>query len=155
MDSVLRDITSHCRIRIDKDGKWYYENNEIINPLVLRSFCEALEKDEAGRYRIVMDSEVCYIEVEDTPFVVSTIRGDQQCGLFIRLNNFETHPLDPDRLCIGEDNVLYIILPDGMRVRFTRPAYYTLALMMEEDSDGNIILNICGNIHSICPKFIN
>ena len=154
MESVLRDVTSHCRIRIDKDGKWYYENNEIINPLVLRSFCEALEADEHGNYRIVMDSEVCYIEVEDTPFVISAIRGDQQCGLYIRLNNFEIHPLDPNQLCVGEDNVLYMILPDGMRVRFTRQAYYSLALMMEEDDRGNIVLMICDKIYPICPKIL-
>jgi hypothetical protein len=152
MDNKLRDVTSHCRIRIDKDGKWYYENKEIINPLVIKSFCEALERDEYGRYRIVMGSEVCHIEVEDTPFVVSAVRGDPQCGLYIRLNTLETYPLDPDQLCIGENNVLYVMLPDGMKVRFNRPAYYSLALMMEEDDGGNIILNICGKNHQICPK---
>lgn len=151
MENQLRDVSSHCRIKIDKDGKWYYENCEIINPLVLRSFCEALNQDEAGRYRIVMDSEVCYVEVEDTPFVVSAIRGDPQCGLYLRLNNLETHPLNPDQLCIGKNNILYAILPGGMKVRFTRQAYYSLALMMEEDDDGNIVLMICGRAHPICP----
>lgn len=152
MINELRDVTPYCRIRIDKDGKWYYENNEIINPLVLRSFCDALNKDEHGKYRILMDSEICYVEVEDTPFVVSTIRGDPQCGLYIRLNNMKTHPLDPELLCFGEDNVLYMILPDGMKVRFTRPAYYALALMMEEDDIGNITLMICDKSYQIFPK---
>lgn len=151
MERTLRDITSHCRIRIDKDGKWYYENNEIINPIVLRSFCEALEKDETGRYRIVMESEICYIEVEDTPFVVSAIRGDPQCGIYLRLNNFQVFPLEPDRLFIGNENVLYILLPDGMKVRFSRPAYYSLALLMEQDEAGCIVLKIKDTIYPICP----
>jgi uncharacterized protein len=151
MERKIRDVTSHCRIRIDKDGKWYYENNEIINPMVLRSFCEALEKDETGRYRIVMESEICYIDVEDTPFVVSAIRGDPQCGIYLRLNNFQVHPLEPDRLCIGKENVLYTILPDGMKVRFTRPAYYSLALLMEQDEAGGIVLKIKDTIYPICP----
>jgi uncharacterized protein len=152
MIGELRDVTPYCRIRIDKEGKWFYENNEIINPLVLRSFCQALEKDDQGRYRIVMDSEICYVEIEDTPFVISAIRGDPQCGLYLRMNNLETHPLDPEQLSVGEDNVLYTMLPDGMKVRFTRPAYYALALMMEEDQEGNIVLMICGKSHVIFPK---
>jgi hypothetical protein len=151
MDSEQRDVTSSCRIRIDKEGKWYFEGNEIINPLVLRAFCEALETDEEGRHRVVIRDELCYIEVEDTPFVISAIRGDQAVGLYLRLNTLETFPLDPTRLCIGQDNVLYATLENGMKVRFTRSAYYSLALMMEEDQRGNIILKIKDIPYPICP----
>lgn len=151
MKSKLRDVTSSCRIRIDKEGKWYFEGNEIINPLVLRAFCEALETDEEGRHRIVIRDELCYIEVEDTPFVISSVRGDQAVGLYLRLNTLETFPLDPTRLCIGQDNVLYAVLENGMKVRFTRNAYYSLAFMMEEDQRGNIILKIKDIPYTICP----
>jgi uncharacterized protein len=151
MDRQLRDVTEGCRIRIDKEGKWYYEDCEIINPLVLRAFCDALETDEHGRHRIVISDELCYIEVEDTPFVISAIRGDPAIGLYVRLNTLETFPLDPTRLCIGKDNILYATLPNGMKVRFTRSAYYNLALMMEEDQGGTIILKIRDTIYPICP----
>jgi len=150
MDRQLRDVTEGCRIRIDKEGKWYYEGCEIINPLVLRAFCEALEADELGRHRIVIGDELCYIEVEDTPFVISAIRGDPAIGLYVRLNTLETYPLDPEQLCIGQDNVLYVNLPNGMKVRFTRSAYYSLALMMEEDQNGMIVLKIRDSIYPIC-----
>jgi hypothetical protein len=150
MSQELRDVTDSCRIRIDKEGRWYYEGNEIINPMVLRAFCQALQKDEHGRYRIVMEPEVCYVEVEDTPFVVSGIRGDQQVGLYLRLNTLETFPLDPTRISIGENNVMYVTLPDGTKVRFTRPAYYSLALMMEEDENDMIVLRIRDVCYPIC-----
>ena len=151
MDRQLRDVTEGCRIRIDKEGKWYYEGCEIINPLVLRAFCDALETDEQGRHRIVIGDELCYIDVEDTPFVISSIRGDPSVGLYIRLNTFQTYPLDPASLCIGQDNVLYFTLPDGMKVRFTRPAYYSLALLMEEDdASGTIVLRIKDIVYPIC-----
>jgi hypothetical protein len=119
--------------------------------LVLRAFCEALETDEEGRHRIVIRDELCYIEVEDTPFVISAIRGDQAVGLYLILNTLETFPLDPARLCIGQDNVLYATLENGMKVRFTRSAYYCLALMMEEDQSGNIVLKIRDIPYPICP----
>jgi uncharacterized protein len=151
MDRQLRDVTGGCRIRIDKEGTWYYEGCEIINPLVLRAFCDALETDEQGRYRIVIGDELCYIDVEDTPFVISAIRGDPSVGLYLRLNTLETLPLDPTKLCIGSDNILYAVLPGGMKVRFTRPAYYSLALLMEQDETGTIVLKIKDTIYPICP----
>ena len=147
----LRDVTNSCRIRIDKEGKWYYEDQEIVNPLVLLTFCNALQKDEHGRYRIVLQSEVCYVDVEDTPFVVASIRGDQETELLLLLNTGEVHRLDPETLTIGDHNVMYCSLPDGMRVRFSRAAYYLLALMMEEDEHGDIILAIGGKSYKISP----
>ncbi len=151
MDLQLRDVTGGCRIRIDKEGKWFYDGCEIINPLVLRAFCNALETDEHGRHRIVIGDELCYIDVEDTPFVISSIRGDPTIGLYVRLNTLETFPLDPTQLCIGKDNILYVTLPAGMKVRFTRRAYYNLALMMEEDENGIIVLKIRDTVYPICP----
>ncbi len=150
MDRQQRDVTEGCWIRIDKEGKWFYEGCAIINPLVLRAFCEALETDEHGRHRIIIGDELCYIEVEDTPFVISAIRGDPAIDLYVRLNTLETFPLDPTRLCIGQDNILYATLPNGMKVRFTRPAYYSLALLMEQDETGTIVLKIRDTIYPIC-----
>ena len=152
MDRQLLDVTGGCRIRIDKEGTWFYDGCEIINPLVLRAFCNALETDEHGRHRIVIGDELCYIDVEDTPFVISAIRGDPTIGLYVRLNTLETFPLDPPQLCIGKDNILYFTLPSGMKVRFTRSAYYNLALMMEEDENGIIVLKIRDTVYPICPS---
>ncbi len=149
--SELRDVTDTCRIRIDKEGKWYYEGQEIVNPLVLLTFCNALQKDDQGRYRIVLQSEVCYIDVEDTPFVVASIRGDQKTEILLLLNTGEVHKLDPETLSVGEHNVTYCSLPDGMKVRFSRAAYYLLALMMEEDEHGDIILTVGGKSYKISP----
>ena len=150
--SELRDVTDSCRIRIDKEGKWYYEDQEIVNPLVLLTFCNALQKDEDGRYRIVFQSEVCYVEVEDTPFVVASIRGDQETELLVLLNTGEVHKLDPETLSIGEHNVMYCLLPDGMKVRFSRAAYYLLALMMEENEHCDIVLTIGDKSYKIPPS---
>ncbi len=150
MNKGLRDVTGDCRIRIDKDGRWYYEGAEIVNPMVIKTFCKALAKDGQGRYCIVIDPEVCYVEVEDTPFVVTCIRGEKETGLYLHLSNFDTVPLDPQRLFIGEGNVLYYTMPGGMKVRFTRQAYYSLANMMEE-KDGSIVIRIRDRTHALCP----
>lgn len=138
----LRDVSAGTRIRIDSEGRWYYEDSEIIHPTVLKVFCDALEIDEQGRYRIIVENELCYIDVEDAPFIVRTIRGDCDCGLELLLNNHRTAPLDPGTLYFGCDNVLYARLEGGITVKFSRAAYYQLALMMEENESGDICLKV-------------
>jgi len=149
MYTELRDITEYCCIRIDKDGKWFYEDKEIINPNVLQGFWKALRKDPDGRYKIVMEPEVCYVDVEDCPFVVASILGDKENGLVMVLNTSWAYPLQPEKLEIGLDNVLYTTLPNRIRVRFSRPAYYNLALMMDHDENGSIVLNVEGRKYQI------
>ena len=147
--SGMKDVTEACKIRIDKEGKWYYHGSEIVNPLVLGYFCNALEKDDEGRYRIILEQEMCYLDVEDTPFVVASIKGNPETGLSLLLNTGDLHDLDPETLCVGDANVMYCTLPDGMSVRFSRAAYYILALMMEEDEEDNIVLKVGGRAYII------
>lgn len=138
--SGMIDVTETCRIRIDKEGKWYYQDNEIVNPLVLDFFCKALERDEEGRYLLVLEREICYLNVDDTPFVVASLRGEPDTGLSVLLNTGSLYELDPETLSIGDHNVMYCTIPCGIKVRFSRAAYYMLANIMEEDENGNIIL---------------
>lgn len=140
----LRDVSAGTRIRIDREGRWFYEDSEIIHPTVLKVFCDALEIDEQGGYRIIVENELCHIDVEDAPFLVRTIRGDCKQGIELLLNNHRTAPLDPGTLFFGCDNILYARIADGIIVKFSRAAYYQLALMMEESDTGRICLNVKG-----------
>ncbi len=139
-----RDVSADCQITIDKNGNWFYRGQQIIHHQILHSFHEALEMTHNGRFLVRMEDEICYIEAEDTPFVVTTLRGDQNNGLILVLNSGETHDLDAATLRIEADNQIYATLENGIPVRFTRPAYYQLGLMMDENADG-IHLRI-GNI---------
>ncbi len=147
----LRDISKNCRIYIDKEGRWFYEGKEIIHPKVLDAFYSSLEMDDKGRYRIVMEPEVCYVEVEDTPFVVVSISGDREHGYKMRLNNSQVYTLDPSLLWIEGDNMLYTKIDNGMKVRFSRSAYYGFCLEMEEDNSGDIVLCVEGKTYTILP----
>jgi hypothetical protein len=146
----LRDVSTDTNIRIDKDGRWFYENSEIIHPTIFKLFCDSLQMDEAGRYRIIVENELCYINVEDAPFIVRTIHGDCNCGLVISLNSQYSEELDPETLFIGKDNILYARLKSGIPVKFNRNSYYQLALMMEESENGEPCLKVKGRVHKIC-----
>jgi uncharacterized protein len=144
----LRDVSADTRIRIDKDGRWFYEDSALIHPTILKLFCDSLETDGHGRYRIIVENELCYIDVEDAPFIVRTIRGDCECGLELLLNNQRTEHLDPETLFTSCDNIMYARLANGIPVKFSRAAYYQLALMMEENKTGGICLRVKGKSYS-------
>jgi uncharacterized protein len=146
--SNLRDVSANTRIRIDKDGQWFYEESEIIHPAILKVFCDSLEMDQHGKYRIVVENELCYIGVEDAPFIVRNIRGDCERGLELVLNSLHAEPLDPDTIFFGRDNIMYARLGNGIPVKFSRAAYYQLALMMEEKEAGGICLTVKGKSYS-------
>jgi len=130
------DITP-SGIRIDKDGVWYYNGNEIFRDEIVRYFYQNLKKDEAGRYLIELDDDCCYLEVEDAPFVVRAVyrctgRTDNEEFINLLLSDYSIEKLNPDSLWAGKDNVLYCSVKENAFVaRFSRASYYQLANFIE------------------------
>lgn len=124
-------------IRIDKDGVWYYNGNEIFRDEIVRYFYQNLKRDEAGRYLIELDDDCCYLEVEDAPFVVRAVyrctgRTDNEDFFNLLLSDYSIEKLNPDSLWAGKDNVLYCSVKENTFVaRFSRASYYQLANFIE------------------------
>jgi hypothetical protein len=142
-----------CFIRIDRDGRWYHHGAEMIHRPIIRLFYQNLTQDEEGRYIIELKGERCYLEVEDTPFVVRTITHKQEAvgeeRFILALTDDSEEPLAPETLFVGGENVLYCRVRRGtFRARFSRPAYYELARHVVEKDDGYaLVLN--GKLHGI------
>ncbi len=147
----MRDVTSGCKISIDKEGRWFYDKRQITHPAVLDTFYNSLQIDNQGRYKIVVGDEFCYVDVEDTPFIVKSVSKRHDGKYVIFLNSGKSEILDPHSLRIGKDNVLYARLSNGMEVRFSRQAYYSLALDMEQKENGDIVLYSGGRSYTIQP----
>jgi hypothetical protein len=131
------DIPS-CNIRIDKEGRWFYQEAEIIRQDIVRHFYAHLESDGQGRVIIHLRGERCVVEAEDVPFVVLSITNvpSSRNGESIKLllNDGSLEELDPYTLFIGEGNVPYCQVRGGVfMARFSRNAYYQLAKYFEED----------------------
>jgi hypothetical protein len=127
-----------CEIRVDAEGKWFYRGAEIIRQDIVKLFMENLELDDQGRYIISWRGQRCYIEVEDTPFVVwQTVcveKDGQPERLILKLNDGSEEVLEPSSLIIGANNVPYCLVRGGrFRARFSRRAYYQLARLIQED----------------------
>jgi len=131
--------TSSQKIRIDKDGIWYFEGKEIFRNEIVRFFYENLKQDQRGRFLIELDNEQCYVDIEDTPFIIESIdknklEGDNQEIIFMNLKNGAIEKLNPETLWIGKKNILYCMIKKGScKARFSRAAYYQIANLIEHD----------------------
>jgi uncharacterized protein len=130
-----------CLIYIDKEGRWYHEGAEMIHREFIRLFYDNMELDSRGRYVIDWKGQRCYVEVEDTAFVVRRVvrqeKGDENGNerLILSLSDDTQEELMPDTLYVGRDNVLYCSVKDRVfPARFTRAAYYQLAEYVEEEN---------------------
>jgi hypothetical protein len=88
-----------------------------------------------------MDGERCYLEVEDTPFVIQSVDLRCQAGppacLWAKINDGTEEVLDVAALRVATDNVLYGKIKHARyEARFTRAAYYQLAEFLRQDSGG-------------------
>ncbi len=130
-------------IRIDKEGIWYFRGAHMFRKEFLCIFFENLKIDADGNYLIELGEERCYLDVEDTAFVVTSVfkTHDQEEGsdcFHVLLTDDSMEKLDLNTLQIGCNNVPYCMVKDGkFKARFSRKSYYQLAEHIEQSADGN------------------
>jgi hypothetical protein len=143
-----------CLIYIDKEGRWYHDGIEMIHRDFVRLFYQHMEIDHRGRYIITWKGQQCYVEVEDTAFVIRRVayqEGDNQglARFILSLSDDTQETLLADTVFIGEGNVIYCSVKEGtFPARFSRAAYYQLAQYIEEDS-GEYYLPLNGKRYEI------
>ena len=140
MTGTVNDGLPPCLIFIDKEGRWYHEDAEMIHRDFIRLFYQNMELDSQDRYVINWNGKRCYVEVEDTAFVVRRVvyqggTRDQDARFVLSLSDDSKEELAPDTLYVGQDNVLYCRVKNrAFPARFNRSAYYQLAEYIEEEN---------------------
>ncbi len=125
------------KISFRRDGRWYVDDELIDNPRIALLFSRSIRHTPDGGYFLQIGDERASITVEDTPYVVKSIKGDAPQGFSVLLNDDTVKRLDPGSLAIGHDNVLYCSVKQGQhRARFLRPAYYHLSDSLQPDAHG-------------------
>jgi hypothetical protein len=134
---TAQTITQDYEIRIDREGRWFYNGREIIHPAVLRVFNDGLFLGEDNNHYLKVEDDIARIEVEDTPFVVMRIRsideGGVLTGFVAGLSDETEEALDLDTLEIDRRNIPYCRVKRGLRARFSSQAYYMLAEYIQYD----------------------
>lgn len=114
------------KIKVDKEGQWYFEGKPIVRRDILQELLRLLERDEAGRYWLSYGEEREPVDVEDTVFVVQEVEKTPE-GFKIRLNDGTEEELDLSSLWISAEGVPYCTAKGGrFPARFTRQAFYKL-----------------------------
>jgi hypothetical protein len=63
-----------CGIFIDREGDWYYRESPMERADIVSHLCQHLQREESsGLYIIQLGKQRCYLEVEDTPLVVTSV----------------------------------------------------------------------------------
>jgi hypothetical protein len=130
-------------IKIDKEGIWYYKGAHMFRKDILCVFFEHLQIDECGKYLIELNEERCYLDVEDTVFVVGAVYKTKlpdngRYQIDVLLSDDSCEKLEMSSLHIGKDNILYCRVKEGkFAARFSRNSYYQLAEFIEQSENGS------------------
>lgn len=143
-------------IRIAADGTWLYRGSPISRMALVRLFAGVLKRDAAGDYWLETPVERGRIQVDDAPFVAVELdvegAGRAQ-RLHFRTNIDEKVTADPQhpiqvraansRAAADGGGRPYIRLRDGIDALITRPVYYALVdLADEQPIDGRPQLGV-------------
>jgi len=123
------------RLRIDRDGAWFHEDEEVTHEGILASLRDALQVDATG-YFIQIGQVRVPVEVADAPYSIVRLEpaGD---GFTLTLNDLTREPLDPATLRLGQWDAPYCRVKGGrFEARFSRAAAWQLLQHMEPGEAG-------------------
>ena len=132
-DKDGRFICGELNIKIDKEGRWHYNNSPIGRKALVKLFSSVIEKDKNDTYWLVTPAEKGQILVEDVPFmaVECEVNGTGEKQVL----NFRTN-ID-DYVKAGGENPLffrvdsdtdepkpYILVRKNLEAKLTRSVFY-------------------------------
>ena len=139
----------HFDITIARDGTWHYRGSPIGRLPLVRLFSTVLLRASDGSYWLQTPAERGRITVEDAPFVAVelTRRGDGRAQeLIFRTNIDETVAADAEHPIRVVNNPgtagpnPYVLVRDGLEARLSRPVFYELVELGQEERVGEATL---------------
>jgi hypothetical protein len=136
--------------RIDREGLWRHEGQEVTHPGVRQNLFANLRADAEGHYLQVGPVRIP-VEVDDAPFVVTRVEapgrhGDRVQSLRIHLSDESEEALDPAALWLGRNHTPYCRVKSGrFTARFAVAAWLQLAEFIDEEpGTGDVTLVVAG-----------
>ena len=125
------------RLRIDRDGAWFHEGEEVTHDGMLAGLRSDLSRDEAGHFLQIGPVRVP-VEVDDAPFVVVRAEPDGD-RVMLTLNDLTREVLAPETLRFSADGVPHCLVRDGrFEARWSRAATYQLLQHVQYDEPSAI-----------------
>ncbi len=138
----------NSEIRFAADGYWYADGERIVNKKIARLFAGSIGRAADGGYELRVGDERASILVDDTPYVVTAVKVNDE--LVVDLNDGSTETVAPDRIEVGDANVFYCPVKEGReRARLLRAAHYQLAEHIQESPSGGFQLELGTRVYPI------
>jgi hypothetical protein len=115
-------------IVLDREGRFWHEGERVDHAALERALWSWIARHpDTGRFILTNGYDWCYLRVEDAPYVVRGVRVEGGAPTLVLSDDTE-EPLDPARLCLGSDGVVYAHVKGGaFEARFSRHAQVELA----------------------------
>ena len=135
VDKWNPDFCGDIDMRIMRNGKWFYMGSEIKRPAMIKLFSRILRLDEDNHYYLVTPVEKVRIQVEDAPFVATSIYQETKNGiknLYFTTNLNEKillsnqNPIDIKIDINTEEPSPYIRVRKNLKALISRSVFYEL-----------------------------
>ena len=140
----MAEAAREYRYRVDRDGRIFHDDTEIVDPAVLRFFLRAMTRTEDGRCLVLCQGERNWFESSDTPFVVQRLRlsieGSTLAAVELCFPGDYREPLDPATLESERDLLFCRARGGAFRARFGRVAMQQLAPFLIDTGEGSALL---------------
>ena len=128
-----KNIIKKFPIKIKSNGEWLYQNTLIKKKTIIKLFSSVLVADEKGNFYLETPAEKGKIEVEDSPFVITTfaIKGLNKNQEIIFKTNID------EEIVLSKKNSLfykkykqsfipYVVIRKNINAKILRSVYYQL-----------------------------
>jgi hypothetical protein len=126
--------------RVDREGRVFHDDTEIVDPITLRFFVRAMSRTADGRWLVVCQGEHNWFGAADTPLVARRLDLEVEAGglagVTLRLAGEVREPLDPSTLHTDGRDLFCLVGRARHPVRFGRVAALQLAPFLHERPDG-------------------
>lgn len=140
-------------IRLDADGRFWHQEHLVEHPGMARAFASWLDRHpDDGRFILSNGYDWSYLEVDDVPFFVASLRRSGAL-LLITLSDGSEEPLALDALRWGEREAVYTLVKGGrFEARFTPSAQLGLEPFLVTGEDGEPQVAWEGRRFPISPR---
>lgn len=133
------------RLAIDRDGSWRFDGRPMVHERTIRMLFEHMTRDQDDRLVVIVPPFSSFVRVEDTPYVVQSVRFLPEGVIELHLQDDTQEALDPSTLVIGNHGALYARVKDGREeARFRRGPHFDLASRFEETPAG-FVMTVAGS----------
>lgn len=120
-------------IALSREGFFFHDGERFEHPALEEALHRWIARHpDDGRFILTNGYDWCYFRVEDAPYVVRALRvSDDESSATLVLSDGTEEPLDPRRLSIDDEGVVYTRVKAGaFEARFSRHAQTSLAPLL-------------------------